>query len=58
MRHKVIALLLLLLPVVGMSQTTTTYVGTLKDLTGNPVTSGRITWKLNAPNGGSIPGIG
>lgn len=40
------------------AQTTTTYTGTIKDLTGATVTSGRITWQLNAPSGGVIPGTG
>src|SRR5579859_1293307 len=42
----------------GYAQTTTTYTGTIKDLDGVTVTSGRITFQLNAPSGGSIPGIG
>jgi hypothetical protein len=50
--------ILLLIPFAVLGQTTTTYVGTIKDLTGTPVTSGRITWTLNAPTGGSIPGTG
>lgn len=37
---------------------TTTYTGTVRDLTGSVVTSGRITWTLNAPGGVSIPGTG
>src|ERR1700740_1303065 len=40
------------------AQTTTTYVGTIRDLTGAVVTSGRITFTLNSPSGGSIPGTG
>lgn len=42
----------------AFGQYTTTYVGTIRDLTGAIVTSGRITWQLNAPSGGSIPGVG
>ena len=38
--------------------TTTTYVGTVRDLTGAIVTSGRITWQSNAPAGMAIPGTG
>src|SRR4051794_21878130 len=38
--------------------TTTTYTGTVKDSNGNTVTSGRITWQLNAPSGGMIRGTG
>ena len=40
------------------AQTTTTYTGTIRDLTGAAVTSGRITFQLNAPSGGVIPGTG
>jgi hypothetical protein len=40
------------------AQSTTTYVGTIKDLTGATVTSGRITFTLNEPSGGSNPGTG
>jgi hypothetical protein len=50
--------LVLLCAIPALAQTTTTYVGTIKDLTGATVTSGRITWALNAPSGGNIPGTG
>jgi hypothetical protein len=36
----------------------TRYVGTVKDLTGTVVTSGRITWTLSNPSGGVISGTG
>lgn len=59
MRRFFLVLTLLLAPVLGISQLpSTTYVGTIRDLTGAIVTSGRITFTLNAPSGGSIPGIG
>lgn len=59
MRRFLIAFLFLLAPILGISQVpSTTYVGTVRDLTGAVVTSGRITFTLNAPSGGSIPGIG
>lgn len=58
MRRFLIAISFALFPLAGLSQATTTYTGTVRDLTGAVVTSGRITWTLNAPSGGSIPGIG
>ena len=51
-------LIAVLLCVLHMLGQTTTYTGTVKDLTGAAVTSGRITWSLNILNGGSIPGTG
>lgn len=41
----------------SLSAQTTTYVGTIKDLTGATVTSGRVTWQLNAPLS-TLPGTG
>lgn len=52
--------LLFLLGALAAAQPTTTtqYVGTVRDLTGAIVTSGRITWQSNAPAGTVIPGTG
>ena len=50
-RLMLIAVLLCALPALGQ---TTTYTGTVKDLTGTTVTSGRITSATNAPNAGAI----
>jgi predicted GH43/DUF377 family glycosyl hydrolase len=41
-----------------LSAQTTTYTGTVRDLTGAAVTSGKILFTLNAPSGGNIPGTG
>lgn len=60
MRNRILFALALFSAFVTLAsaQTTTTYTGTIKDLTGATVTSGRITWTLNAPSGGNIPGTG
>lgn len=58
MTKRFLALCVLMCAAPIFAQTTTTYTGTIKDLTGAVVTSGRITWSLNAPSGGVIPGTG
>ena len=51
--------LLMLCALPAFAQTTTTYTGTIKDLTGATVTSGRITFTLGQGVGvGTIPGTG
>lgn len=48
----------LLIAGAAFAQTTQTYTGTIRDLTGNPVTSGQVTFTLAPPTDSTIPGIG
>lgn len=41
-----------------LAQTTTIYTGTIKDLSGNAVTSGKVTFTLAPSTDSTIPGIG
>lgn len=51
-------LLLVLLSAAPIFAQSTTYTGTIKDLTGAAVTSGRITWTLKPPGVSNASGIG
>jgi hypothetical protein len=50
--------LLMFLMTAGAMAQTTTYTGVIKDLAGNVVTSGQVTYTLTPPTDSTIPGIG
>lgn len=57
MKKLLVSTSLLLISAMAHTQTTT-YTGTIKDLAGNPVTSGQVTFTLARSTDSTIPGVG